>query len=75
MSPPRAEYSSRSRALRWLLPTAPLAFAPKCLVCLWAYAGLGAALGLGGREMCGAPAASLDSWQTPFAFAAFAIGA
>ncbi|HEY0864628.1 MAG TPA: hypothetical protein VGD97_11030 [Lacunisphaera sp.] len=39
----------------WLLPAALLAVAPKCLLCVLAYAGLGAALGLGGPELCGAP--------------------
>jgi hypothetical protein len=38
----------------WLLPAALFAVAPKCLLCLLAYAGLGAALGLGGPEICGA---------------------
>jgi hypothetical protein len=55
MSPPRSK--SLLRAARWILPAAALAFAPKCLLCVLAYAGLGAALGLGGREWCGAPAA------------------
>ena len=54
MSPPRSK--SLLRTALWLLPAA-LAFAPKCLLCVLAYAGLGAALGLGGREWCGAPAA------------------
>ena len=31
-----------------------LALVPKCLLCVLAYAGLGAALGLGGPELCGA---------------------
>jgi hypothetical protein len=39
----------------WLLPAALLAVTPKCLLCVLAYAGLGAALGLGGPELCGAP--------------------
>jgi hypothetical protein len=42
------------RAVRWFLPTALLALAPKCLLCAAAYVGLGAALGLGGPELCGA---------------------
>jgi len=54
MSSPRAESPRFSRAVRWLLPAALPA--PKCLLCAAAYAGLGAALGLGGREMCGASA-------------------
>jgi len=38
-----------------LIPTALLALAPKCFLCVLAYAGLGATLGLGGPEICGAP--------------------
>jgi hypothetical protein len=37
----------------WLLPAALFAVAPKCLLCVIAYAGLGTALGLGGPELCG----------------------
>ncbi|HEY8993193.1 MAG TPA: hypothetical protein VIM71_00795 [Lacunisphaera sp.] len=37
-----------------LLPAALLAVAPKCVLCLAAYAGIGAVLGLGGPEICGA---------------------
>ena len=33
-----------------------LAVTPKCALCLLAYAGLGATLGLGGPELCGAAA-------------------
>jgi hypothetical protein len=64
------------RALRWLWPTALLAVAPKCLLCLLAYAGLGAALGLGNRELCGAPTDSPLSWPTALAWlgAAGALG-
>jgi len=47
-----------SRAARWFLPAALLALAPKCLVCVAVYAGLGASLGLGGPEICGARADS-----------------
>jgi hypothetical protein len=43
------------RAARWLWPAALLAVAPKCILCLVAYVGLGTALGLGGPELCGAP--------------------
>jgi hypothetical protein len=31
-------------------------------MCLLAYAGIGAALGLGGPEICGAPAKSSEAW-------------
>jgi hypothetical protein len=37
-----------------LVALALLALAPKCVLCLAAYAGLATALGLGGRELCGA---------------------
>jgi hypothetical protein len=44
-----------SRLLRgWVLPAAMLALAPKCVLCVLAYAGLGAAIGLGAPELCGA---------------------
>src|ERR1700677_1351599 len=49
------------RATRWLLPAAALALAPKCLLCVLAYAGLGGALGLGGPELCGPPASQAPS--------------
>jgi hypothetical protein len=42
------------RAPRWLIAGALLAVVPKCALCLLAYAGLGAAAGLGRPEMCGA---------------------
>jgi len=56
------------RATRWLLPATALALAPKCLLCVLAYAGLGAALGLGGPELCGAPAGSPASWAPSLAW-------
>lgn len=46
------------RAARWLWPAAVLAIAPKCLLCVLAYAGLATALGLGGPEICGSGGAS-----------------
>ena len=69
----RAEHLRRSAVVRWLLSATLLAFAPKCLACIWAYAGLGAALGFGGRELCGASASSLDSWLASFALAVIAL--
>ena len=39
----------------WLGPAALVPVAPKCILCVIAYAGLGTALGLGGPELCGAP--------------------
>jgi hypothetical protein len=66
MSSPRVELLRR--AARVLLPAALLTLAPKCLLCLFAYAGLGAALGLTGPELCGAPAGSPASWASSFAW-------
>jgi hypothetical protein len=63
-----SESSRVSRAVRWLAPAALLALAPKCLVCVLAYAGLGAALGLGGPEICGASAGSPGSWAASLAW-------
>jgi hypothetical protein len=50
------------RAVRWLWPAALLALTPKCLLCLAAYAGIGAALGLGGPEICGASSDTMSPW-------------
>jgi hypothetical protein len=46
------------------MPAALLAFAPKCVLCVLAYAGIGTALGLGGPEICGGPGGSTGSWAT-----------
>ena len=46
----------------WLIPAAFLALTPKCVLCLLAYAGVGAALGLGGPEICGAVAGPTGHW-------------
>ena len=69
---PRAE--KFHRAVRWLVPAAALALTPKCLVCLLAYAGLGAALGLGGPEMCGAPAGAPGAWVSSLALRGGGVG-
>src|SRR5258705_322291 len=50
---------------RWLAPAALLTVAPKCALCLLAYAGLGAALGLGGPEICGAQSGPAGMWAWP----------
>jgi hypothetical protein len=65
--PSRSIELSRRTAL-WLGPAALLALAPKCFLCVLAYAGLGAALGLGGPEICGASAGSPASWALPLAW-------
>ncbi|MGH7959336.1 MAG: hypothetical protein ACREH8_20330 [Opitutaceae bacterium] len=56
------------RAGRWLLPAALLALAPKCMLCVLAYVGLGTALGLSGPELCSAASDSPASWATSFAW-------
>jgi hypothetical protein len=43
----------RSHPVRTLVPVALVALAPKCALCVLAYAGIGAALGFSGRELCG----------------------
>ncbi|ATC65001.1 hypothetical protein CMV30_14080 [Nibricoccus aquaticus] len=74
MPSPRVESSPgsfrRSRAVRWLLSAALLALTPKCVVCVAAYLGAGAALGLGGPQWCG-PATGASpavSWMTALAW-------
>jgi len=68
---PSPHPKSSHRAVRWLLPAAALALAPKCLLCVLAYTGLATALGLAGPELCGAPANS-HAWTTSLALLGFA---
>lgn len=68
MRSPHPESRSASRAGRWLLPAALLALAPKCVACVLAYVGLGAALGLGGPELCGGAADSAVWWPAALAW-------
>lgn len=68
----RTEFSRR--AARWLWPAALLAITPKCLLCVLAYAGLGAALGFGGPEMCGAAGDSTGAWASSLAWLGLAGG-
>jgi hypothetical protein len=56
------------RAARWLLPAALLALAPKCVLCVLAWAGLGSALGLVGPELCGGSGGLFASWATALAW-------
>jgi hypothetical protein len=65
---------SSHSAVRWILPTALLALAPKCLLCVAAYAGLGALLGLGGSEICGASDAPQIGWALRLALMGVGIG-
>lgn len=69
--PPRTEFFRN--ALRWLWPAALLALAPKCMLCVLAYTGLGAALGLGGSEICSATPAP-TSWVTSLAWLGVVAG-
>jgi hypothetical protein len=62
MPSPRIKVSRRT--VGWFLPAALFALAPKCVLCVVAYAGLGAALGLGRSEICGASAGSPASWAS-----------
>ena len=72
MSRPKLE-----RPHLWLPGVALLALTPKCLLCLLAYAGLGAALGLGGPELCGGTpgmTASSPAWLAGLGLAAVVAG-
>jgi len=51
-----------------------LVLAPKCSLCVLGYAGLGAALGLGGPEVCGAPAETTGHQAMGLAAAGAALG-
>ncbi|MFO1448819.1 MAG: hypothetical protein U1F61_11745 [Opitutaceae bacterium] len=61
---PSPRLDAGCRAARWLLPTALVALAPKCALCLIAYIGLGTALGLSGPELCGASNAGPNAWAS-----------
>jgi hypothetical protein len=71
--PSRRTESSR-RAVRWLLPAALLALTPKCLLCVLAYAGVGAAFGFGGPEICGASVDLPATWASTLAWLGVAGG-
>lgn len=60
LRPPPADSLRRPRV--WLVSAALLALTPKCVLCVLAYAGLGAALGLGGPELCGATPSTAGHW-------------
>jgi hypothetical protein len=66
MPSPRIKFFHR--AVGWFLPTALFALTPKCILCVVAYVGLGAALGLGRSEICGASAGSPGSWASSLAW-------
>lgn len=50
-----------------------VALAPKCVLCLAAYAGLGALLGIRSREMCGSAGPGFP-WREALAGAGLAVG-
>jgi MYXO-CTERM domain-containing protein len=51
---PRPRWVDRMRQpTRWLIVVATLVVAPKCFLCLAAYAGVATGLGLGAQEICG----------------------
>lgn len=62
------------RTFRWLLPALLFAAAPKCLLCVLAYAGIGTALGLGGPEICGGALGAPDAWASTLAWLGGALG-
>jgi hypothetical protein len=64
----------RQHPVRALGPAALFALVPKCAVCLLAYAGLGAALGLRGPEICGATSGSSGPWVISLAGFGLALG-
>jgi hypothetical protein len=71
----RTEYFRFVRGtVRWLLPAALLALMPKCLLCLAAYAGIGAALGFGGPEICGASSDTIGPWGWFLALVGLTVG-
>jgi hypothetical protein len=69
---------SLSKFLRhpfWSLASIALAaLAPKCAVCMLAYAGIGAVLGLGSPLVCGSAAGSPSSWELSLMAFAVALG-
>lgn len=74
MSPRLRPADVLRRTRGWLIPAALLALAPKCVLCLLAYAGAGAALGLGGPELCGAAAGPAGQWLWLLAGAGAVLG-
>lgn len=52
-----------------------LALVPKCGLCVLGYLGLGAALGLGGPEICGAIGGPSAPWRMWLPVAGLALGA
>jgi hypothetical protein len=61
------------RPLRPLASAAAVALAPKCTLCVLAYAGVGAAFGLRGPEICGAAGSQDGPWRMEVALAGLAL--
>ncbi len=62
------------RRVPWLAPVALLALAPKCLLCVLAYAGVATALVRGGPELCGAAEGATGPGVARLAAVAVAAG-
>jgi len=62
------------RRVPWLAPVALLALAPKCLLCVLAYAGVATALIRGGPELCGTTGGATGFGVARLAAAAVAVG-
>jgi hypothetical protein len=62
------------RPFRPLAVVVILALTPKCLVCVAAYAGIGALLGFSGPEVCGAAIGSPGPWASPLVVFGGALG-
>jgi hypothetical protein len=73
MSPRLADILRRPGS--WLATGALVALAPKCLLCVIAYAGLGTLFGLGGPEICGASSGAATSWASWLPLSGVMLGA
>jgi hypothetical protein len=61
---PRWLAEALRRPFRPLATAALVALAPKCMVCVLAYAGIGALLGIRSPEICGAASGPRTPWET-----------
>lgn len=66
--------NSIRRTARWLWPAAVLALVPKCILCVFAYAGLSAVLGFSGPEICGASDSGIPCTVWVFASSLAVVG-
>jgi hypothetical protein len=62
------------RPLQTLLPAALLILAPKCVVCVLAYAGIGTFFGIRRLEICGPSVGSSGPWVSLLALLGVALG-